>query len=66
VSQKDVYTKLIFRIIICIHLFGILCIIQSSSESDVFGKKNPRPIALNMFFFPSLKYILATVLTLST
>jgi hypothetical protein len=26
VSQKDVYTKLIFRIIMCIHLFGILCI----------------------------------------
>jgi hypothetical protein len=26
VSQKDVYTRLIFRIIMCIHLFGILCI----------------------------------------
>jgi hypothetical protein len=28
VSQKDVYTRLIFRIIMCIHLFGILCIFE--------------------------------------
>jgi hypothetical protein len=26
VSQKYVYTRLIFRIIMCIHLFGIPCI----------------------------------------
>jgi hypothetical protein len=25
--QKDVYTRLIFHIIMCIHLFGILCIL---------------------------------------
>jgi hypothetical protein len=26
VSQKDVYTGLIFRIIMCIHFFGVPCI----------------------------------------
>jgi hypothetical protein len=29
VSQKDVYTRLIFRIIMRIHLFGIPCISKS-------------------------------------
>jgi hypothetical protein len=33
VSKKDVYTRLIFHIIMCIHLFGIPCIFPTNDEN---------------------------------
>jgi hypothetical protein len=38
-SQKDVYTRLIFRIILCIHLFGTLCIYVGPNTSLHFEVK---------------------------
>jgi hypothetical protein len=36
VSQKDVYTRLIFRIIMCIHLFGIPCTVAKFKTNTHF------------------------------
>jgi hypothetical protein len=34
--RKDVYTRLIFRIIMCVHLFGIPCICSHGTEQSCF------------------------------